>query len=152
MNNTIIWSGIIVVMLMGGVWWSQSRQANDPDIITRNGLHWHPELTILVKGEKQVIPANIGIGPSYAANPTFDRGMGMTAVHTHDDASQGIIHFEFSGVVRREDTELENFFAIWDKDLYFFGENVSMTVNGESNTQFGDYEMRDGDKIVLIYE
>ena len=61
MKNTFIIIGIIILLLVGGVWWSKSLQKSNPDIIARNGLHWHPELAIYVKGEKQEIPANIGL-------------------------------------------------------------------------------------------
>lgn len=153
MKNTIILVGIIVVILAGLIWLPKSNPSTtDPDIVSRNGLHWHPELTILVKGKKQVIPANIGIGAQYASNPTFDRGMSMTAVHTHDDANQGIIHFEFSGVVRKSDLTLGKFLEIWGKNVNSFGSNPKMTVNGVENTELQNYVMQDGDKIVLSYE
>ena len=33
-----------------------------------------------------------------------------------------------------------------------FGSKVIMTVNGEENFEFENYQMRDGDKIELRYE
>src|SRR3989338_6625494 len=29
-----------------------------------NGLHWHPQLTIKINGQLQIIPADVGITPS----------------------------------------------------------------------------------------
>ncbi|OHA90860.1 MAG: hypothetical protein A2832_00895 [Candidatus Zambryskibacteria bacterium RIFCSPHIGHO2_01_FULL_44_22b] len=147
MKNALIIIGIIIILFGGSIWWSKSMQKNDPDIISRSGLHWHPYLEIYVKGEKQVIPPNIGIGGEYTSHP-----MGMAPIHTHDDANQGIIHMEFESIVRKEDTKLSKFFDSWNKDINSFGSNVSMIVNGEPNAQLGDYEMKDGAKIELRYE
>ncbi|MDP3784460.1 MAG: hypothetical protein Q8R12_00010, partial [bacterium] len=103
-----------------------------------SGLHWHPELAIFVKGEKQEIPANLGIGAVH--NP----------MHTHD--SSGVIHLEFQGVVRKDDLKLGHFFQVWGKDFMELGSTVKMTVNGEENTELQDYIMKDSDKIELRYE
>lgn len=144
---------IAVLILIGGAsWWSKSKVSNDESLISSNGIHWHPELTIVVKGEKQVIPANLGIGAQYAYHSTFDRSMGMTAIHTHDDANQGIIHFEFGGKVRKSDLALGKFLEIWGKDMGSFGTLTKMVVNGEESAEFENYIMRDGDKIELFYE
>jgi len=135
---------LVIILLVGGAWWSKSLQSNDPNIISKNGIHWHPELTILIKGEKQTIPQNIGIGPQYPSN--------MTPVHTHDDATEGIIHLEFEGVVRKKDITLGQFFGIWGKDINSFGSNVKMTVNELENNELLNYVMHDKDKIILNYE
>jgi len=150
MKNILIIGGLAILLLAGGVWWSNSLQSSDPNIISTQGIHWHPQIEIYVKGEKQEISANIGIGPQYASTPTFDQGMRMTAMHTHEP--DGTIHFEFPAHVTREDTKLKNFFAIWGRDMMSFGSSVTMTVNGEENTELGEYEMKDGDKIELYYE
>ena len=150
MKNTLIVSGIVILLLIGGVWWSRSLQSSDPDIISTRGVHWHPQLTIYVNGEKQDIPANIGLGAQYASMPTFDQNMRMTAMHTHE--SDGTIHLEFPGLVKRNDTTLGNFFRIWGKDFMSFGSSVTMMVNGKANTELDSYEMKDGDKIELRYE
>ena len=151
MKNILIISGIAILLLAGGVWWSNSLQSSDPNTISTHGVHWHPQIEIYVKGEKQEIPANIGIGTQYASTPTFDQGMRMTAMHTHEP--DGTIHLEFPARVTREDTKIKNFFAIWGKDMINdFGTLTKMTVNGKENSELGEYEMKDGDKIVLRYE
>lgn len=151
MKNIFIIGGIAILLLVGGVWWSNSIQSSDPDTISTRGVHWHPQIEIYVQGEKQEIPANIGIGMQYASTPTFDQNMRMTAMHTHEP--DGTIHLEFPARVTREDTKLKNFFAIWGKDMMSdFGTLTKMTVNGEENAELGEYEMKDGDKIELQYE
>lgn len=141
MKKFFIITGIAILVL---IVWSvrlKSSISKNPDTLATNGLHWHSNLEIYVKGEKVNIPANIGLVRVH--NP----------MHTHDeDAPQGIIHMEFGGVVRRNDTKLDQFFKIWNKDIGSFGQNMKMTVNGIDNLEFGNYEMKDGDKIELRYE
>lgn len=137
----IAWGALGIAVVGGLVWLVASQpKTSEGDIISRKGIHWHPELAIYVKGEKQEIPANIGIGAVH--QPT----------HTHDDAVQGIIHLEFEGLVRKNDTTLGQFFKVWNKDIQSFGTNVKMTVNGQENTELGSYIMKDKDKIELRYE
>ena len=115
-------------------------------------MHWHPKLAILVKDEKQIIPPNIGIGHQYSSYPNFDRQMGMTPIHTHNDAVEGIIHLEFGSIVRKDDITLGQFLKNWDKDINSFGSNIKMVVNGVGNTELENYAMQDGDIIELSYE
>ena len=151
MKSILITGSVAVALLIGGVWWSQSMQVSDPDVMTRGALHAHPTLEIYVKGVKQEIPANIGIGPQYAGVPGYDQQMQMTAIHTHDDVP--IIHLEFGGgPVSRADVTLGQFFKIWGKDMRSFGANVKMTVHGAPNTEYESYIMGDGDKIELRYD
>lgn len=120
------------------------------DILSYSGLHWHPELTIYVKGEKQEIP-HIGLSN---ANPGMMHQMIMRVKHgRHGGANeQGIIHLKFQGVVRKSDITLGQIFKKWCKDIRSFGINLKMTVNGKENTEYENYVMRDKDKIELRYE
>ncbi|TSC85641.1 MAG: hypothetical protein G01um10148_1027 [Parcubacteria group bacterium Gr01-1014_8] len=136
--KTILIGGIVILLLIGGAWWTKSLQKSDPDVVSRNGLHWHPTLAIYVKGEKQDIPKGIGLGATHLP------------MHTHDDLP--IIHLEFGSVVRKEDLMLGQFFKNWGKDMHSFGTNVHMTVNGETNTEFENYSMHDKDVIELHYD
>ena len=131
---------IVVGASIGGlVWYLASRPpVSEGEIISRNGLHWHSQLEIFVKGQKQEIAANIGIGAVHQP------------VHTHD--TSGEVHLEFQGVVRREDVKLGRFFQVWSKNIREFGSSVSMTVNGKTNTELESYHMKNGDKIELRYE
>ncbi|OHA04329.1 MAG: hypothetical protein A3J58_03035 [Candidatus Sungbacteria bacterium RIFCSPHIGHO2_02_FULL_52_23] len=134
----------LIVIIVGGsigafVWYLATRPPiPEGEILSRSGLHWHPELAIFVKGEKQEIPADLGIGAVH--NP----------MHTHD--SSGVIHLEFQGVVRKDDLKLYRFFEVWGKDFMDIGSSVKMTVNGEENAELQNYDMKDGDKIELRYE
>ncbi|MDP3784598.1 MAG: hypothetical protein Q8R12_00765 [bacterium] len=134
----------LILLLAGGImgWliWYVANQSETPEseIISRNGLHWHPELAIYVKGLKQEIPANIGIGAVHQP------------MHTHD--ATGVLHFEFQGLVRQHDITLGQFFKNWGKDMRSFGTNVKMTVNGEENAEFENYVMQDKDRVELRFE
>ena len=129
---------------------SANTSVTESEIVARNGMHWHPRLSIYIKGEKQ--PFTNGIGLNGAVhNP----------IHTHEDANKDIIHMEFGGIVTKEDTKLGNFFKIWGKEFnstqIFDRRNgeegtVKMTVNGKENTEFENYKMRDGDQIEIKYE
>lgn len=138
MKNIFIVGGIVVLLLLGGSWWTKSLQSKDSNVIATGGMHWHPQLEIYVKGVKQDIPANVGIGAVHQP------------IHTHDDMP--VLHLEFSGQVTKDDVKLGNFFRIWGKDMRSFGANMAMTVNGEANTEFENYGMRDEDKIIIKFE
>jgi|SRR3989344_6120787 len=138
MKNTLIIIGAAILLLLGGAWWSKSLQSKDPNLISAKGIHWHPELVIYVKGEKIEIPQNIGLGAVHQP------------VHTHEDLP--LIHLEFPGMVKKGDITLGQFFKNWGKDIRSFGMNMKMTVNGQENTEYENYEMKDGDKIELRYE
>lgn len=142
--------GLLVLfgLFGGGYWYYKSLpEISREDIISRNGLHWHPELAILIKGEKQEVPANLGIGAVHKP------------IHTHD--TSGVLHLEMQGLVKKEDIKLGQFFKIWDKQfnsscIFDFcnaeGGQVKMFVNGSENTEFENYLMKDGDKIEIRYE
>ena len=126
---------ILIASLFG---LSKFPESNNPNLASQDAFHWHPELTIYVKGEKQEIPQGIGLTPSHKP------------IHTHDDLP--VIHMEFSGAARKDEVTLGQFFKNWGKDFYSFGSTVTMTVNGEENTELENYQMKHGDKIELRYE
>lgn len=132
--------GFALVIILGIlIWYGTSRsRIPESEIVSRNGLHWHPELVIYVKDVRQEIPADIGM-----------IGVEMP-VHTHD--STGVIHLEMNGLVKKEDITLGRFFKVWDKDMRSFGTNLTMTVNGKENTDYENYLLQDKDKIELRYE
>ena len=151
MKTIIIVGAVAVLLLAGGTLWSKSIANSDPDIVASSGIHWHPQLTIYVKGQQVQIPQNLGIGAQFAGTNGYDPQMQMAAVHTHEDLP--LIHLEFmSGPVRKEDVTLGQFFKIWGKDMRSLGTNMHMTVNGTPNTDYENYVMRDGDKIELNYD
>ncbi|MSU73548.1 hypothetical protein EXS56_00205 [Candidatus Kaiserbacteria bacterium] len=138
MKTGLIIGSVVIALLIGSTWLSGSLQESNPDILARNGLHWHPLLAIYVKGEKVEISQGIGLGAVHRP------------VHTHEDLP--IIHLEFSGIVRREDVTLGEFFKSWERDMRSFGTNMQMTVNGKENTEYEKYVMHDGDNIELRYD
>lgn len=137
--------GLLAVGIV--VWIATLPRISDGEFLSTNGIHYHPHLTITIKGENVPIPAGIGLGAV------------EQSIHTHD--TDGIIHLEFSGSVKKEDTKLGKFFEIWGKDFskdsimgHKTGEGgtVKMKVNGIENMEFENYEMKDGDKIEISYE
>lgn len=112
-------------------------EPQDPNIISRIGVHWHPELKVFVKGEEQEIPANIGITATK-----------MGEVHTHaGDLPK--IHYEMAGPVTRQEASLGSFFAAWGQ---VFNGKMTVTVNGQPNSENMNYVVKDGDKIEVRYE
>ena len=132
------WIVGIVVLVVGLFAISKLFSGDRGDVISRNGLHWHPQLSMYVKGEKIEIPANVGLGAVHMP------------MHTHTDLPN--IHLEFEGVVREKDLMLGNFFRNWGKDMRSFGTNMTMTVNGAPNTEYDIFIMHDDDNIELRYE
>ncbi len=144
-KKVIFWGlggGIAVLAIGGMIWYAAARPpVPESDIVSRSGFHWHSELAIYVKGVKQELSPNIGIGAVHQP------------MHTHsEDAGQGAIHLEFQGVVKKEDIMLGKFFKNWGKDMRSFGANMKMTVNGQENTEYENYIMHDKDKIELYFD
>lgn len=132
----------------------------DEQVISPEGIHWHPQLTIYIKGKKQDIPSNIGIGSQYSSSRFYDSMMDMTDIHTHDASGQ--LHWEvMQGPTKKGYLRLGNFFEIWGKpfnqnqifDFTNGGQGkVKMTVNGKDNTEFENYHIQDKDNIEIRYE
>ncbi len=145
----IIVIAIIVLIGVGGLvrYIVNQPRISAADIISENGIHWHPHLAIYIKGKPQEIPANIGLG--IVEEP----------IHTHDNT--GTIHLEIQGLVTKEDVTLGRFFKIWGKTfsstcIFEFCNGpdgkVRMTVNGQKNNEFENYSMRDNDQIEISYD
>jgi hypothetical protein len=107
-------------------------------------FHIHPNLQIIVNGKQQVIPANIGIGPTC-----------MTSIHTHDASGQ--IHIESP---EKRDFTLGDFFAVWQQPFsstQVLGykadatHRIAVTVNGTAVSTYENTVMNDGDSIVITY-
>ncbi len=106
-------------------------------------LHIHSDLKILIDGQENLIPANIGVSTGI-----------MRPLHTHD--STGEIHIE--GPYKR-DFRIGEFFQIWGmtfnstcifENCTDKGE-LKMLVNGQENSQFDNYVMRDNDEIRIEF-
>ncbi len=151
-SKKIIKISLMTLILVGGIFsliWYLTTKPSSPEskIISRQGIHWHPELTIFVNGQKQEIPESIGLGITHQS------------IHTHD--STGVLHLEMPGLVREEDLRLGQFFKIWGREfnsICIFDKcnspegTMKMSVNGKENNEFENYKMRDGDKMEIRYE
>ncbi|MBI2514705.1 hypothetical protein HYV91_00735 [Candidatus Wolfebacteria bacterium] len=144
---------IIVITFVSGLTWYILKQPkiSEAEFISTTGLHWHPELSIFIKGKKQEIPGGVGLGVK------------EQPMHTHEP--DGVIHLEFPGLVARKDTELRKFFEIWGKKLdqncisASGGEfctglegTLRVFINGQETKDFLNYPMRDKDKIEIRFE
>jgi hypothetical protein len=139
---------IVAVLIVAGFVWLIASGKSIPknQIVARNGLHYHTQLSIVINGKAQNIPAGIGLGAT------------EQPIHTH--TPDGIIHMEFSGLVTKPELQLGNFFRTWGKqfsDQCILGHCVdsthtlTMAVNGKPNMQYQNYVMHDHDKIDIVY-
>lgn len=147
-TKTWIWIAVAVIAVIGLFAWGRQASVTsagtwgDTDInCLPNGhqsavLHIHPEIEILVDGESEPIPGNIGVTSAC-----------MAEIHTHE--AGGRIHLE-SAVSGKEFT-LEEFFAVWDRDLLREGLEVEVEVNGETISDPSSYVMEDQDQITISY-
>lgn len=119
------------------------------DVESNTGIHYHPRLTIEVNGQNVVIPNLIGLN-----GPT------ESPIHTHEEGD-GTIHLEFNGLVKKDDIRLQKFFNVWGKEwtaTSFMGNPINaehtltMTVNGNPSTEYGNFIMHDKDEIKLTYK
>ncbi len=151
-----LWITIIVLIVGGGIsalsWFLAIRSSTpESEIISRQGIHWHTDLSIKILSQYQDISANIGIGI----------GIGITERYIHTHESDGIIHMEFPSLVKKNDIKLGRFFEIWgekfNQDCIFDKCNglegeVKMFVNNQPNSEFENYIMQDRDKIEIVFE
>ncbi len=143
--------GIIILVILGGlfVWGRQGQERvisyfNDSGVACLpNGhqnveVHIHPLLKISVDGEPEEIPANIGV-----------TGSCMAEVHTHD--TSGAIHIETFDRKRLSDISLNDFFAVWDRDIQRDGYELEIFQDGTARSSIAEVEMKDRSIIELNY-
>ena len=108
-------------------------------------LHYHATLSIVIRGENQVIPSDTGVIPGC-----------MRGIHTHDDT--GKLHIETPEAM---EARLEHFFQIWEQTFTSTelldatigeGESISLTVNGELVENPRNHILEDGQELVLTLE
>lgn len=130
--------------------------ADDP-AYDPSSFHIHANLSIYVDSQLVTIPPDVGNPPTGGAD-----------IHTHDDTGQVHIHPQ---AARTEFVQLREFFDAWNanpatgspstvqlSDTQIFDNVVDNTnrlqmfVNGiEVAEEFEEYQIHDGDNIVLIY-
>ena len=147
-KGVLLWAVPLIIVAALAVWVFTLPKKSDSQVISRYGIHIHPSLFIRINGEGVTVPGNIGLGRPIPLN-----------IHTHNP--DNILHVEKNGIVRERDITVANFFRIWRKDFsgssILGNENgpqgtVRMFVNGEENFEFEKYQMRDRDRIEIIYE
>jgi len=108
-------------------------------------FHIHPNLEIIINGQKQELIKNIGVGPTC-----------MTSLHTHDNS--GVVHVESP---EKRDFILADFFAVWKKTFnkdeildYKTDEKhmIRMTINGSDVQNYENTILLDKDQIIIYYE
>ncbi len=158
-NPKITWGVIGVILLLLIIWaYSNNHQKSIVNSSKSNrevaltcttdmatAFHIHPNLEIVINGQKQVIPAGIGISATC-----------MNSLHTHDTSGQ--IHVESP---QKRDFTLADFFAVWGQT---FTQNdiiehkvdanstITVAVNGKSVDTYENTIMHDQDKIVINYQ
>ena len=178
MDSKIIWYvvALIAILVAGyfmGFFGKQIVEYNGPApppgyVIPQGPLHWHPWLKIIVKGQEQKIPDNIGITIGKTMDLDIGSDMGAAPIHTHDGAEDQNpnygrkLHMESLAPYKKPiSLTLGYFFDIWGKTFndtcifeYCNGPNeiVKMFVNDKPNTDFENYFMRDGDRILIVYD
>ena len=151
---------VIVAVFIGFILLFKSlSQSKNTSGVPQQPVHWHPKLKIIIKGEEQFIPPNIGISIGKNIDNQIS-GMRMSPTHTHE--SDGTIHLENNRPWEKPETlTLGYFFKVWGKNFnsscifeYCNGENgtLTMTVNGKPNQEFDNYVMHDKDEIVIEYK
>lgn len=153
MNKTVVLILVILGAAFGLIFWGNRQPESGVEDITQMciqhqnlRLHIHPHLKIVIKGEEEPIPANIGIVSPSCFRP----------IHTHD--ASGTLHLELP---RPREVKLGEFFLIWGRQFnsnqIFDHQNgaegrVKMFINGQENTEFENYIMKDLDQILIMYE
>ena len=161
MKRKTIYLVIIFILIVIGIFilFKKSSNSDNAFDVPKKPIHWHPKLTIIIKGERQLIPTNIGISIGKNIDNQIS-GMRMSPTHTHE--SDGTLHLENNRPWLKPDTlTLGYFFEVWDKNFnsscifeYCNGEagTLTMTVNGKPSYDFGDYIMHDKDNIIIEYK
>ena len=108
-------------------------------------FHIHPNLEIIINGQKYEIPTDIGIVSGC-----------MNALHTHDNS--GKIHVESP---EKRDFNLSDFFAVWNKtysknQIFDYKvddkHTIRETVNGKETQDYENTILKDNDQIIIYYE
>lgn len=145
--------GSVIVLVIGLFSWGNRSAPNQTnrqlalsctlDMYTQ--FHIHPHLQILINGQQQDIPVNIGV--SFGC---------MHPIHTHD--ADGTLHVESP---EPRDFTLSDFFVVWGKT---FSQNqilnsvvdsnhiIKVTINGIPVDTYENTVLRDKDQIVVSYE
>ncbi|MEX1027968.1 MAG: hypothetical protein WD049_08185 [Candidatus Paceibacterota bacterium] len=101
-------------------------------------VHIHPTLTLLVDGQEEMIPGNIGVNQGC-----------MAEVHTHDTTGQ--LHVETVLASRLSELTLADFFTVWGQGLERDGYVLTARVDGEIVDDPAGISFEDRQQIELAY-
>lgn len=146
-KSSIIWSVIIVLaaglLLIGAgsrsskaETWKDTSVPCLPGGHQGAGQHYHAQLSVVVDGQRQSVPAQIGINSNC-----------MAEVHTHDRS--GKIHIETPANSGHQ-YSIRDFFAVWGKPLKRSGYKRVITVNDSSTTP--RHTIKESDRITIRYQ
>lgn len=147
-KETIVWSVVLAVVIALVYFAVTAPRVGGSELVSDKGLHYHPILSVTVSGTPVTVPNSIGLGAVHKP------------IHTHDEGD-GTLHLEFEGIVKKTDTRLGIFFDTWGKEwteTSFMGNPIdathtlTMKVDGEVSTAYRNLEMKDKQKIELIYQ
>lgn len=112
-------------------------------VVSETGVHWHTNVAVIIKGQPVALP------PDLSGND----------IGTQD--SSGKVHWGPGGHVTSGQLRLSVFFKTWGKPFSSTqildkqngpDGSVSMTVNGQPNIEFENYQIKDHDDIVIRFE
>lgn len=174
-NKYFVYLAVLIVAILAVVLIFNKPQASDnsyfnltpPYPLSKTPIHWHAYLKIFVNGQEKYIPDNIGVSIGNLLDTSIGMDAGMSPLHTHEGGDEYSIkgrrlHMENLDPGRKPETlTLGYFFKVWGKtfnstcilDVCNTGnKTVKMTVNGNPNTDYNNYFLRDDDQIIIRYE
>ena len=99
--------------------------------------HIHVQLHIIVDGEEESVPSNIGMLPDCLAE-----------IHVHDGEAN-VIHIETTEPSKQ--FTLKDFFAVWGEPLEKVEYQKMLFVNSATSTEDGNLVLKDKQVIELKY-
>ncbi len=123
-----------------------SREVPKPEIIAHGeqvAYHHHVRFEYYLDGQKQVVPANIGV-PIDQNHPLGRYGVaGIVPIHTHE--TDGLIHMESKD--EEKPFTFGEFLELWGLDLT--DKQAALLANGERITDMEGYVLKDGASLRL---
>lgn len=174
-RNLIVYIGFAVILIAIIYFFSNPGIKDDPNApkppagytIPQGAIHWHSRLKIIINGEEQLIPDNVGLGAG-AIDTTIGSDMGAAPIHAHggedeyNNESGRKLHMESLAPKSKIRTlTLGYFFQVWGNRFNSTcilhkcnspDGTLTMTVNGKPNTDYENFFMRDGDRIVITFD
>jgi hypothetical protein len=118
---TILVFGLLALGAWGSretsAYWKNTTIACLPQGHTNLAFHFHPTISLIVDGEEEFVPENIGTASEC-----------MAEVHTHD--ASGVVHVEGVEQSRKDSFTLTDFFSVWGQSFEREGYTAEILVNG----------------------